>query len=218
MRCLIYLAVLLSTARAAPFELISKRSLADHEWAPNKDGCPALLEEGEFEFPHYITHISQSEPDKAFGPQYKANFTPNDISTIFNFDIPLEREDANCTMQFIFPRRKPWKTSRYSYQGNGTFFFTGYDAGSCPGPNTTFNNQPELGSFPPFPPIHLEPGYAYTIDIGPCFVGAGTCVAGVTSTNDTYFEFFQDSSNCPIGLYNTYSYGEPCPPEYCPPV
>lgn len=77
------------------------------------------------------------------------------------------------------------------------------------------SNQPAPGPFPAFPPIHMEPGYAYTIDVGPCFVGAGTCVAGLTSTNDTSLSFFQDYDNCPIGIYTTYSYGLP-PMEYPP--
>ena len=59
--------------------------------------------------------------------------------------------------------------------------------------------------------IHMEPGNAYTIDVGPCFVGAGTCVAGMTSTNDTNFWFFQDQDECPIGIYTAYSYGLPTP-------
>lgn len=38
----------------------------------------------------------------------------------------------------------------------------------------------------------MQPGNAYTIDVGPCRFSAGTCVAGVTGTNDTNFSFFQD--------------------------
>lgn len=38
----------------------------------------------------------------------------------------------------------------------------------------------------------------------------------MTYTNDTTFSFFQDSDNCPIGIYTTYSYGLPCPEQYCP--
>lgn len=215
MRSLLYLSIFLSTVGAAPFELLSKRALADHEWTRGKDGCPAYLKKGEFESPSYIARISQCKPNKAFGSQTKALITPNDISSIISFDVPKSRADANCTLEFLF-------------------FFTGYLAGSCPGPETTFNNQPTPGVFPPFPPIHMEPGYAYTIDVGPCKFAAGTCVSGcklefslkrrwhstnmaaVTSSNDTTFEFLPSTDDCPIGLYNSYSYGLPCPPEYCP--
>ncbi|KAI1189464.1 GPI anchored cell wall protein [Nemania serpens] len=199
---------LLSVVTAAPYELISKRELVDHEWGlSKKTGCPAYLQAGQFEFPHYVTQISAKNPNKAFGPQFNGVFTPNDISTIFSFDIPASRQDANCTLEFLFPRPEQLSTSSFTYKGEGTFFFTGYKAGSCPGPHTTFNRQPALGPYPPFPPIHMEPGYAYTIDVGPCFVGAGTCVAGFTSTNDTYFSYFQEFGDCPIGIYTSYSYG-----------
>ncbi|KAI1427715.1 GPI anchored cell wall protein [Xylaria sp. FL1777] len=210
MRYIALMPLLLGTAIAAPYELISKRELKDREWGHSKKtGCPAHLEAGEFEYPHYITHISAKEPDKAFGPTQHGVFTPNDISTVFSFDIPASRVDANYTLEFLFPLRYQLTTSSFSYSGGGSFFFTGYQAGSCPGPETTYNNQPQLGPYPPFPPIHMEPGYAYTIDVGPCFVASGTCVAGVTSTNDTHFSYFQDYDDCPIGIYTAYNYGLP---------
>ncbi|KAI0867584.1 GPI anchored cell wall protein [Hypoxylon argillaceum] len=216
MRHTVFIPFLLSAVIAAPYELISKRELKDHEWGNNKEtGCPAYLTPGQFEFPHYITQISAKKPNQAFGPSYDGIFTPNDISTIFSFDIPAQRADANCTLEFLFPKQDQLKTSSYKYEGAGTFFFTGYKAGSCPGPQTTFNNQPALGPYPPFPPIHLEPGFAYTVDVGPCSVSAGTCVAGVTSTNDTHFSFFQDFNSCPIGIYTSYSYGLPCKAPFC---
>ncbi|KAI7774069.1 hypothetical protein LA080_009306 [Diaporthe eres] len=211
------LALAITPALAAPFDLVSKRPLASHEWARSSSplnsraNCPALLPAGEFEFPHYITQISASQPDKAFGVQYNGVFTPNDISSIFSFDIPASRTDANCTLQFIFPKLEDLKTSSFSYSGGGNFVFEGYNAGSCPGPATTYNNQPAPGPYPAFPPVHMEPGFVYTLETGPCFVGAGTCVAGKTSTNDTTFSYFQDMGNadigdCPIGIYTTYSY------------
>ncbi|KAI1100896.1 ubiquitin 3 binding protein But2 C-terminal domain-containing protein [Jackrogersella minutella] len=215
MKFLLCLVLSLGTASAAPFELVSKRALEDHQWTRDKKGCPAYLEKGQYEFPHYITQVSKSQPNRAFGPQYNARITPNDVSTIFSFDVPQSRADANCTLEFLFPRQDQLRTSKYKYQGGGTFSFTGYLAGSCPGPNTTWNNQPTPGVFPPFPPIHMEPGYAYTIDVGPCIFAAGTCVSGMTSSNDTNFEFFEDDDNCPIGMYNAYSYGLPCKPEFC---
>ncbi|KAI0848730.1 ubiquitin 3 binding protein But2 C-terminal domain-containing protein [Daldinia vernicosa] len=159
------IAAYLSVVGAAPFELISKRLLGDHQWVRSKsDGCPAYLEDGEFDPPSYITQVSQREPDRAFGPQRRGLITPNDISSIFNFDIPESRADANCTLEFLFPRRDQLRSSSFIYEGDGSFLFTGYLAGSCPGPETTFNNQPTPGTFPPFPPIHMEPGYACKCD------------------------------------------------------
>lgn len=133
------LSLVISTALAAQFDVVSKRPLASHEWTRSSSplnpraNCPALLPAGEFEFPHYITQISASEPDKAFGPQYNGVFTPNDVSSIFSFDIPASRTDANCTLEFIFPKLEDLKTSSFSYSGGGSFIFEGYLAGSCPG-------------------------------------------------------------------------------------
>ncbi|OTA99163.1 hypothetical protein M426DRAFT_49582, partial [Hypoxylon sp. CI-4A] len=162
-----------------------------------------------YDSPSYITYISQSEPDRAFGPQYNSIITPNEISSVFNFDVPASRSDANCTLEFLFPRQDQLRTSGFKYDGPGSFAFTGYLAGSCPGPETTYNNQPTAGVFPPFPPIHMEPGYAYTIDVGPCTFAAGTyallMLIQATSSNDTTFEFFQNDDDCPIGIYTAYS-------------
>jgi hypothetical protein len=200
------IAIFAGLAAAYPGEVLRKRAL------PRRDsGCPADLTPGQYEFPHYITQISKSQPDKAFGPQYNGVFTPNDIASIFSFDIPASRADANCTLEFLFPLKSQLTTSDFEIEGGGSFFFTGYNPGSCPGPETTYNNQPAPGPFPPFPAIHMEPGNAYTIDIGPCFVSAGTCVAGQTYTNDTDFWFFQDDGECPIGIYTAYEYGLPTP-------
>lgn len=175
---------LLPLVLSHPFELLSKRPLASHEWArstsPNQPraNCPALLPAGEYEFPHYITQISASQPDKAYGAQYSGVFTPGDVASIFSFDIPASRAGANCTLEFIFPAQEDLVTSSYSISGGGTFVFEGYAPGSCPGAATTYNNQPDPGPFGAFPAVHLEPGYVYVLDVGPCFVGAGTCVAG----------------------------------------
>ncbi|CAN8096131.1 unnamed protein product [Discula destructiva] len=179
MKSILALSLIFTPGLSSPFELISKRPLPRAENPPSKRaGCPRYLPDGEFEFPHYITQISASEPDRAYGQQYNGVFTPNDVSSIFSFDIPESRTDWNCTLEFLFPAQSQLKTSSYTYSGGGTFVFAGYLAGSCPGPDTTYNNQPTPGIFPAFPAVHLEPGYAYTLDIGPCFVSAGTCVAG----------------------------------------
>jgi len=198
----------LASAIPYPWTITNKRELTEKD-LDTRTGCPRELPAGQYEFPHYITQVSKKHPNKAFGPQYNGVFTPNDIGTIFSFDVPESRTDANCTLEFIFPKKKQLQTSSFTYSGGGSFFFTGYNPGSCPNGSTTYNNQPEPGPFPPFPAIHMEPGNAYTIDVGPCFVGAGSCVAGMTYTNDTNFNFFQDSGECPIGIYTSYSYGLP---------
>ncbi|KAK5275434.1 hypothetical protein LTR40_013040, partial [Exophiala xenobiotica] len=116
------LAMFAGLVAAYPGEVLRKRALSERDSA-----CPRELEAGQFEFPHYITQISKSEPDKSFGPQYNGVFTPNDIASIFSFDVPASRADANCTLEFIFPLKSQLKTSNFEYEGGGSFFFTGYN-------------------------------------------------------------------------------------------
>ncbi|KAI0201363.1 GPI anchored cell wall protein [Astrocystis sublimbata] len=204
---LVLLCWLFGAVIAAPYELISKRRLYDHEREQHskKSVCPSYLQRGQYEFPHYITQISATQPDKAFGQQYSGLFTPGDISTLYKFDVPASRAGENCTLKFIFPEQDQLSMSSFSYEGPGTFFFEGYDTGSCPDDMTTFNHQPAPSPFSPFAPIHMEPGYEYIVDVGPCSFSAGQCISGVTSTNDTNFSYFQDTSDCPIGIYIVYS-------------
>lgn len=136
---------------AAPWSLLHKRVLGENEWSRNKrDGCPAYLTPGQFESPHYITQVSKVNPDKAYGLQYNGVFTADDIGSIFSFDIPASRTDANCTLEFLFPKQSQLTTSSYTYSGGGSFFFKGYNPGSCPNDKTTWNNQPAPGLFPDF--------------------------------------------------------------------
>jgi Ubiquitin 3 binding protein But2 C-terminal domain len=197
MKSLIPLFGLLATAAAAPFELVSSRPLTERQ-----TGCPRDLPVGNFEFPHLIVPISKANPDRAYGISYDGIITPGDMASIFQFDIPAYRAGQNCTLEFLFPSQSQLTTSSYTYQGPGTFEFSGYAAGSAATAYTTYNQQPPVGPYPPFPPIHMEPGNAYTIDVGPCVPGV---VGGLTGSNDTTLIFFQDYGTCPIGVYVAYS-------------
>jgi hypothetical protein len=115
MKSVAAIAILAGLATAFPGEVLKKRALKPRE------GCPRELTPGQFEFPHYITQISKSQPDKAFGPQFNGVFTPNDIESIFSFDVPASRADANCTLEFIFPLKSQLKTSNFEYEGAGKF-------------------------------------------------------------------------------------------------
>lgn len=186
------LALLATTALAYPGEVLKTRALTAKDY--NDAGCPHYLPKDQFVSPSYITHISKKNPDKSYGPQHNGLFTPDDMASIFSFDIPASRADANCTLEFLFPKANQLKNSGFKYEGGGSFFFTGFNPGACPDVHTTYNNPPAPGPFPAFPAIHMEPGNAYTIDVGPCFVAAGTCAAGMTYTNDTTFDYFQVSN------------------------
>lgn len=113
MKSVIAVSLLAALASAYPGELIRKRALAPRE------GCPREVIDGQFESPRWITQVSRSEPDRVFGKQDHGVFTPNDIATIFAFDIPIERADANCTLEFIFPSKAELTTSNFGYQGGG---------------------------------------------------------------------------------------------------
>ena len=208
MKSFLSLIALASIVFAYPGQLLSERAITEKDYVIDKrDGCPRELTSGKFEFPHYITYISANEPDEVFGNQYDGLISPNDISTIFTFDIPASRADTNCTLEFIFPLQSQLQTSSYTYSGGGTFFVTAYDANSCASSqsSTSFNNQPESGFFDDFSPFHMEPGNAYTIGVGPCSYASGGCASVLVSSNDTIFSYFQDQGECPIGLYGGYS-------------
>ena len=66
------LALLASTALAYPGEVLRKGALVEKGLDP-RNGCPLELPAGQFEFPHYITQISKSQPDKAFGEDQSVN-------------------------------------------------------------------------------------------------------------------------------------------------
>lgn len=208
MKSLITLAALLPLISAVP-TTVRRRALHQRDYPiSNATSCPRLLPAGNYESPSMIVPISQDNPDKQFSTSPVAVFTANDMSTIFNFEIPPERAGQNCTLEFLFPLPSQLAPgASYLYSGAGTFFFTGYEAGSGPNQNTTFATQPPLGPYPPFPPVHMSPGNAYTIDVGPCV--AGTVVAGLTGTNDTTFVFQPDDGStdgsCPIGVFVAYT-------------
>ena len=175
------LLLLLTIATAAPYEATPRRLHEPDDWTQKHHGddCPRYLEEGEFEPPHYMTRVSARHPGRVYGRQYVGAFTAGDVSTVFRFDVPASRADADCAVEFLFPHREQiTATSWFSYDGQGTFAFALLD--TCPGPEPTFDDlqlRPSGGGADPFSPIHMEPGHAYRVDIGPCAEAAGKCVA-----------------------------------------
>ena len=182
-----------TAAAAAPrATMIARRRLlepgdaAAAHWKQAGD-CPRRLEEegeGGFAAPDYMTRVSAREPGRAFGPQYEGAFTPGDLATVYGFRVPAARRGERCALEFLFPRRDQVEaTSWLEYRGAGTFVFSLVAAGpgACPGPGTTFDDifSATTADEPTaFPPVHMEPGNAYAIDVGPCAPLAGKCVAG----------------------------------------
>lgn len=166
--------------------------------------CPGDLPAlPDFEFPHLIIPISASNPTTAYPDTLVPNITANDVSNIFNFDIPAERSGQNCTLRFLFPAEDQLTTSYFKLVGFGTFSFSlsAVDVGAVEG-NTTFDNQPMGGNPHGYPcSKSMQPGNAYTL-------GSTICIPGVMSvtmsSTDSNLEWFQDYNPCPIGLYVTY--------------
>jgi hypothetical protein len=72
----------LAAAMPQPWTIISKRELTEKD-LDERTTCPRMLTQGEYDPPAYITHVSKKEPNKKFGKQTTALFTPHDIGTIF---------------------------------------------------------------------------------------------------------------------------------------
>lgn len=77
MKSLLAIAAIVGIVAAYPGK-VTKRELTEKD-IDARTGCPRTLTPGEYEFPHYITQISEKHPNKAFGPSYDGIFTPNDI-------------------------------------------------------------------------------------------------------------------------------------------
>lgn len=76
---------------------------------PTLEQCPADLT-GDWQFPHLIVPVNKAFPNKAYGTQY--NGTSNSqVSSIFNFDIPAEYANKQCTLEFLFPTQEQLETS-----------------------------------------------------------------------------------------------------------
>lgn len=167
--------------------------------------CPEILPPlPGFDYPHLMIPISSSHPDIAYPNTLTPNITANDVSVIFNFDVPEERAGQMCTWQFLFPQQNQLSTSYFKLIGFGTFHFSLSALGNgAIADTTTFNNQPLQANPHGFPcSVSMRPGNAYT-------VGSSLCVPGLISltmsSTDSRLEWFEDYNPCPIGLYMTYS-------------
>lgn len=167
--------------------------------------CPELLPAiPGFDYPHLMIPISSSHPNIAYPNTLTPNISANDMSVVFNFDVPEERSGQMCTWQFLFPQQNQLSTSYFKLIGFGTFHFSlsALGNGAIAG-TTTFNNQPLQANPHGFPcSVSMQPGNAYT-------VGSSLCVPGLISltmsSTDSHLEWFEDYNPCPIGLYMTYS-------------
>lgn len=158
--------------------------------------CPTNLS-GAYEYPHLIVPVSKASPNKAYGTSYNGEVTPNDISSIFNFDIPASDSGKTCSLVFLFPEQSQLETSSYTISGNGVIDFASLK--SVATSSTDYNNQPavasDLGTFT------VAPGNSYLISTFSC--PSGQAVAYEMSSATTSLTYFQDYNPSPIGLYIT---------------
>ena len=168
--------------------------------------CPAYLPAPPgYEFPHLAIPISQTNPDASFSNTYGPYVTAGDMSMVFNFDIPASRQGQTCNIEFLLPNQSQLSTSSFQLSGvNGTYIFSlsTLGSGAVEG-NTTFNNQLLQANPHGFPRVvQMQPGHAYLL-------GSTICVASrfalTMSSPDGSLRWFQDSSECAIGLFITYS-------------
>ena len=172
-----------AAAFPAPPELLARQSTCPKDLPP----MPG------FEFPHLIVPISKAHPDVINANTYFPSITPNDLATVFNFDIL--HEDQVCELGFYFPRQDQLETSSFTfngpYAGPATFTFqvnqlgTGAQNGA-----TTWNNQPVVAIYEGFPKtVFLEPGSYYPLWTGACPSGLFSMTV---ASPDTSFCWFQD--------------------------
>lgn len=205
MKPLALLPILLTTAFSSPvpLEIISSRPLP-----PRGLSCPPG---GTLPYSHLnptlMVPIAASAPKHAFGGTKTPLITPNDFCTIFDLSIPPSGVGKTCTLEFLFPALGQTHTP-YVYIGPGHFTFTGYAIGSGATEKTTYDDQPPAGPSPPTPPSVMEPGHAYTINVGSCGIQPGVNsleVSGKLCSNDTTFIYYQNDNECPIGFFVTIS-------------
>ena len=164
--------------------------------------CPRdLPAAGSFEYPHLVLPISKSNAASTYPNTYFPNITPNDIATVFNFDILGNGQ--NCELGFYFPRPDQLTTSSFTFSGPGTFVFSV----SMPGTGgaegaTAWNHQPPAANNNGFPKtLNMQPGNYYRLSVGACAPGLASLTI---SSPDTCFTWFQDFNPCAIGPFITY--------------
>ena len=180
--------------------------------------CPYYLPEGNYEFPHLIVPINDS--DVAIGHSHFAEVSPGDCATIFNFDIPSSRSNQQCSVYFTFPRHDQLVTSDYKWngkntntEGQGNLELVQYAYGTGATDATTGNTQPPLGADAPIRISGVQPGNHYRVSSGSC--GAGGVMSWKMSSPDSYLYYFQDWNLCAIGLWVVYESGSPAQSPSC---
>ena len=152
--------------------------------------CPTTLS-GTYEYPHLIIPVSSASPNTAAGTSYFGEVSPNNVSSIFNFDIPASDTGKTCSLVFLFPTQSELTTSSYSISGNGAVDFASLKSVATSA--TDYANMPAVAT--DFGSFDLAPGNSYVISTFAC--PAGTAVAYKLSSSTTTLSYFQDYNPSP---------------------
>lgn len=165
--------------------------------------CPKNIAGVDFQYPHLITPVDSTNPDTAYGTQYRAYIGPEN-STIFNFDIPTTYT-GSCALLFEFPYME------YLDQSAGTYYFSGDEQeeeqmgglnfallNGVADADTTYNNVPDVQT--DYGLTSVYPGNNYTIATFACPAGHAISYE-VSSVNGTILDYNQNDGAEAIGLY-----------------
>ncbi|KAF1990538.1 hypothetical protein K402DRAFT_231127 [Aulographum hederae CBS 113979] len=170
----------------------------DHHCEPSPPGaCPPELVRNHFEFPHLIIPIDSDHPNTAYGTSLNGTISPT-ISSIFTFDIPPSAAGKECSIWFLLPHHEDLETSAYSFSGSGNVEFVHMDGPITTA--TTFNNTPRNNFL--LANRRLSEGSSTFVKSSECRAGEKFSI-GMSSSDDTELNYFQDFNPAPIGLYIT---------------
>ena len=162
-------------------------------------GCPTILAQDNYQFPHLIIPVSKDSPDRAFGAStYIPEISPS-TSDVYNFDIPPSYAGKKCSLVFMLPKKFQMTTSDFNLTGTGGLNFAKLDKPATE--QTTYNTVgTAVKNYTSIPTV--EPGNTYVIGVEECPAGQKVGIE-VSATGTLDLQYFQDFNPAAIGLYVT---------------
>ena len=162
-------------------------------------GCPTILAQNNYQFPHLIIPVSKNTPDQASGAStYIPEINPS-TSDIFNFDIPSDYAGKKCSLVFMLPLNSQMTTSSFNLTGSGGLTFAQLKHPVTE--QTTYNTVGEtVRDYTSIP--DLQPGNTYVVGVEECPAGDKVGIL-VKATGSLDLRYFQDFNPRAIGLYYT---------------
>ena len=162
-------------------------------------GCPSILAQNNYQFPHLIIPVSKNSPDKAFGAStYIPEISPS-TSDVYNFDIPQDYAGKTCSLVFMLPMKFQMTTSDFNLTGTGGLNFAKLDKPATE--QTTYNTVGTVVKKYTSLPV-VEPGNTYVVGVEKCPAGQRVGIE-VSASGTLDLQYFQDFNPAAIGLYVT---------------